>query len=40
MPIVTIECVTNRELEKYDSSFTQRFADRLGLIFESEPDTT
>gem|GEM_PF-2634245 len=40
MPIVTIECVVNRELEKYDSSLTQRLADRLGLIFESEPGAT
>jgi phenylpyruvate tautomerase PptA (4-oxalocrotonate tautomerase family) len=40
MPIVTIECVVSADFEHYDSSFTQRLADRLGVIFESEPGTT
>jgi phenylpyruvate tautomerase PptA (4-oxalocrotonate tautomerase family) len=40
MPIVTIECVVNGNFEPYDTSFTQRLADRLGVIFKSEPGTT
>lgn len=40
MPIVTIECVVNDDFEKYGLSCTQQLADRLGVVFGSEPGTT
>lgn len=40
MPIITIECVLESDIERYDSGCAQRLADKLGKTLKSDPGTT